>query len=1738
MPTTEERTDFLFKQNLGKSSTGSGKEFYNEIYNADKINFSNNIWQSTIPQTAPTLSDGEILNNVRYFEKHSFAPVDGSENAFYLSDFKNAVPFNFGDGSYNFVIYDSIDNKIEFSEGDWLADNTSGVITFYATLPDNMPPKISFYQYVGLTEISIEKQIIEQTAHGFSNNDVVYNNNGTWALAQANAESTTGTAIIASSETNRFATVFSGILNIPSHAFGNPGDTLYVSTSSAGDMTTTKPTSGFITSIASIIDANNIYVSAKATITVSASDIDFIRYDIAQNTHSFSVLDPIYNNNGTWTLAQANAESTIATAVVYSVLDVDNFVAINTGLMTLTAHGLGNSGQTLFVSQTVAGGLTTTKPTTGLINPIGVIMDANMLNILSQRGDIPVGITSHSDLTELSTDDHTQYALLAGRAGDKLNIDEIVIGGLQITEFIQNGFVDRADSVLTYNLGTSTLTLTPTGTTFKVISNNNVFHLGTTSLAHSPANGHFYYYINDSGNLAYTTIDEDYLIKSYAYVSEVIINNDEIIHIGDERHGHVMSPESHKIFHLAIGTVYASGGAIDGIVDGVGDLDIHAQINISETTIYDEDIKFTHAVLSVGDAWTTIYRSGTASWDLLNQAAPCSKGTDRLYYNENIAGVWQLTEITSNKQFVLYHIVATNDSYSSRRFLSIMGINQYSKIADARVGANDEINELNLATLPMAEWVIMGTLIYETSTDFTNTFAGIIRSTTEGDDYINWLKTRLNPVMAPTNHSNLSGLSVDAHKQYAFLAGRVDDVYHINELENLAGITSDLLVNGVGVKVPTANTMTFTTGTSSVSAIGTISLNQSLATTDSPAFVSADLINAANYQLRLKYDGTYYGDFQVDSAGKIFINSVGAGLGVNITSGSTLTHAMEINDAGGNCLRLINNDNNGAPDYYTDFVVSSNGSLTISPSGPYTTINTQLLLSIGGETSVLNSIASGLYLTPSNSLFLIYGSQEIRDGNLVIRNITNFDASISPDDKTGGFQLYSDDTSSGKNITTVRSSDTTFIEFNVGRSRGVNATPTNVADTDVIVSGNEYLYYNGDMRLASYCQTVVNGTPSTSNYGCEKNWYTCANGEIVPVARFGVNGSGNFYVGPSMFSHDGSDNLTLTTAGKCIITSGGNPEFEFNDGTTAFNILLNASGSVSVSTTNGKIDMLNEHIKIFGVSSQYSYCPTAYQLAPTAGDGRFAAYDGGTAPGFFARNTNGYFARIQLETSEGTLDTPLATTAGTIGGINFGSYDGTAWHKTPGRLIFNATETHSPTAHGTQFSVQTTKNEGTTLSTKLTVGNEGNIIQANCSTAASSTTNAAAIFYSLGIAADVYIGGSTYLAAPTQITSTTSSQLDIRYDATNYATFGVNSGGELSIKTTGNRIICDDTESLLFKENASISITPTGYNTSTNEAAFLAVNIDDETPSNIGFIARTIKQSTATPAIIKLQHAYGTAAAPTATLGSAQLGRIEFGGHDGTGWTDNKGALIIATNSGTTAWSGTNTGSDLLFYTTPQATNVQTLKLKIFDDGQIVQANCNKAATSGTNAAAEFYSLGVANDTYIGGSIYVNGFSSQIGRVVRIYTNATSSGVGSRLRCLRNNPLAGGAVLSGNQLSAFESYGYYWDDPDKIECTIPSARIECNATQNFSTTGWGGNIKFWTITTDTKAIVNRLEIEDQTITQLNSSVSATSSGGATNLYSLYTTENAYINGNLTVNGTTNITLSHDSLTGLGDDDHS
>lgn len=347
------------------------------------------------------------------------------------------------------------------------------------------------------------------------------------------------------------------------------------------------------------------------------------------------------------------------------------------------------------------------------------------------------------------------------------------ITGNQLLTKEPTGFPNRTDSVMTFNDGSRVFQIAPTGASFDVYIKGNKYTKTTESITLSNDPGNHYIYYTEAGVLSETTAFSPSLFENNALVSIIYWNTNESEHsyFAEERHGLVMDGATHGYLHTVFGARYLTGLALQSfVVDGDGTLDTQSQFQADSGTIRDEDLVITFSPTSnipvlfregtewrkkAADAYPVIY-NGTVGYTGTNIA-----------YNELVGASWQLSEVINNN-FVLMHVFATNDIETP--FVAILGINSYANIPEARAGADSEIS--SLSGLPFAEFVAIGTVIFQTNSAYTNATKSLVRSASAGENYVDFRGEQLyTPSGVATSHSLLSNLSSDDHPQYVKKAG-------------------------------------------------------------------------------------------------------------------------------------------------------------------------------------------------------------------------------------------------------------------------------------------------------------------------------------------------------------------------------------------------------------------------------------------------------------------------------------------------------------------------------------------------------------------------------------------------------------------------------------------------------------------------------------------------------------------------------------------------------------------------------------------------------------------------------------------------------------------------------------------------------------------------------------------------------------------------------------------------------
>lgn len=274
-----------------------------------------------------------------------------------------------------------------------------------------------------------------------------------------------------------------------------------------------------------------------------------------------------------------------------------------------------------------------------------------------------------------------------------------------------------------------------------------------------------------------------------------------------EYHGCSMSSITHYYLHNTVGANYVSGMAVGNIIaDADGSLDSHVQYSVASGIFFDEDLTVNTASV-ISTSGLPIYNRVGSDWEKTINAgfSVRTTGTGRLAWDDG----GTLTECT-NGDFVLYHIIGINDGDSG--YFSIVGQNVYLTRGTARDGALIEMNNLILYSGFAPETVPVATIIYQTRDSYSNTNKCRIRTTEDGDNYIDWRSTSLRNGVTASNHGNLSGLDQDDHTHYyndirmadgtlpALQIGATTEVDGILDEDNMVSDSNTSLVTQQSVK--------------------------------------------------------------------------------------------------------------------------------------------------------------------------------------------------------------------------------------------------------------------------------------------------------------------------------------------------------------------------------------------------------------------------------------------------------------------------------------------------------------------------------------------------------------------------------------------------------------------------------------------------------------------------------------------------------------------------------------------------------------------------------------------------------------------------------------------------------------------------------------------------------------------------------------------------------------------------
>lgn len=475
----------------------------------------------------------------------------------------------------------------------------------------------------------------------------------------------------------------------------------------------------------------------------------------------------------------------------------------------------------------------------GVVLPTETISKAMYIDA---NGELKSSAVSDEELDYLSgVTSSVQDQITAAQDDATQAIDDAALVATSLSDMNEpTGFLNRADSQISFVDGTRTFTIQPDVTSFDFYVKSAKYTVSAAeSLVIPNTSGNHYIYYNQSGVLESTTVFSSAIIEQFAFVAIVYWNATTSSHtyFADERHGVTMDGVTHAYLHTVFGARYLSGLALLGFsVDGTGDVNSNAQFTADSGSIRDEDIlhqSLAQAQIPVlyrdgllwkkkaADAYPVIY-SGSAGY---------TGASGRLPFNEFTGGAWQLTEVPS-LDFVLVHLFATNDI--DNPIVAVQGTASYTTASAARTNANLEIS--TLSGMPFAEFVPMGSVIFQTATGYTNATKSRVRSTDTGAEYVDFRGTQLyTPAGDASSHGLLSGLSADDHLQYHTDARGDIRYYTKSQVDStVSGLQSD-----INSRIPNSQK-------GAVNGVATLNASGKLTTAQIPAITITDTFVVAS----------------------------------------------------------------------------------------------------------------------------------------------------------------------------------------------------------------------------------------------------------------------------------------------------------------------------------------------------------------------------------------------------------------------------------------------------------------------------------------------------------------------------------------------------------------------------------------------------------------------------------------------------------------------------------------------------------------------------------------------------------------------------------------------------------------------------------------------------------------------------------------------------------------------------
>ena len=303
---------------------------------------------------------------------------------------------------------------------------------------------------------------------------------------------------------------------------------------------------------------------------------------------------------------------------------------------------------------------------------------------------------------------------------------------------LPHGFVNRADSIVSWDDLSRTLTIGPLApaVSFDIYLEGAKYNVAAPeTVVITDTEGIWWFYYNNAGVLTATQTTFNFFTEAGVSIIYWDAVNKTAFYIAEERHG-LIDPNIHHYLHHTRGAAYDSGLSLgDYTLIGDGSANSHAQCSISNGDFHDADIEIeiTHSaapanifeqILAVPAELPIFYQLGTTGiWR--GRAATTypfyDDNPNRPSYNQFTGPNWVLTEVTNNYYFNAF-VLATNNGLAP--VMVILGQGEYPSLSAAEA---EEYSTLDLTGIPVAEIVVLYRLTFQTKTAFTNAPEAVLK---------------------------------------------------------------------------------------------------------------------------------------------------------------------------------------------------------------------------------------------------------------------------------------------------------------------------------------------------------------------------------------------------------------------------------------------------------------------------------------------------------------------------------------------------------------------------------------------------------------------------------------------------------------------------------------------------------------------------------------------------------------------------------------------------------------------------------------------------------------------------------------------------------------------------------------------------------------------------------------------------------------------------------------------------